>query len=576
MSGWRATLRRLEWPILWALVVVAFVLGMVGFSTTGESGYSVTDRVYRTLQLFVLGGNFEGRLGWELEVARFLAPGVMAYTASQALLVLFREQLRLLRLRFTRGHVIVCGLGRLGLKVTAAFLHRGERVVVIEDEGMDEWIGMAEEMGATVLLGDATTELMLRQARMEFARLIVVVCGSDGVNVETAMRAYTLKVEAGHVGPPLECHVHIVEEDLCALFREHRVFKDTGDRFRVLLFDIYESSARLLFREYPLDRERIGPEDGRTVHLIVVGFGQMGESVLLQAARTGHFANGRRLRVTVIDQDPAVRQRRLMRRYSQLEKVCDVEFRAMEADSAEAFAAVREIASQQDALVSVAVCFDDDARGLSIALALLPGVRPFGVPILLRMATDGGLTALLDAGIADSRFGGLLRPFPLIGLAADGEALIHREMDAGAMAAHAHFVENRRNGAHDPADPSLLPWDHLDEDLKDSNRQQADHIAVKLRAFGFTVVKGSGPAPEFTAEEVECLAKMEHARWNAGRFLSGWRFAPGKKNVELKTSPRLLPWADLPEDIRAYDREVVRNIPRIVALGGGQISRTGG
>ena len=69
MSGWRATLRRLEWPILWALVVLAFVLGMVGFSTAGGAGPSVADRVYRTLQLFVLGGNFEGRLGWELEVA---------------------------------------------------------------------------------------------------------------------------------------------------------------------------------------------------------------------------------------------------------------------------------------------------------------------------------------------------------------------------------------------------------------------------------------------------------------------------------------------------------------------------
>ena len=46
---------------------------------------------------------FTTELNWQLEVARFLAPGVMAYTATQALIVLFREQLSLLRLRFARA-----------------------------------------------------------------------------------------------------------------------------------------------------------------------------------------------------------------------------------------------------------------------------------------------------------------------------------------------------------------------------------------------------------------------------------------------------------------------------------------
>jgi hypothetical protein len=67
------------------------------------------------------------------------------------------------------------------------------------------------------------------------------------------------------------------------------------------------------------------------------------------------------------------------------------------------------------------------------------------------------------------------------------------------------------------------------------------------------------------------LARMEHARWNAERFLAGWSYAPGKKNVERKTSPWLVGWGELPEEIREYDREAVRNIPHLVALSGRRI-----
>lgn len=296
----------------------------------------------------------------------------------------------------------------------------------------------------------------------------------------------------------------------------------------------------------------------------------MGESVVLQAVRTGHFANGRQLRVTVIDHDPGPRQRRLLRRYPQLGTVCDIEFLTHEADAPEAFSAIAAIAARPDTLASVAVCFDDDTAGLSFALALLPRLKPFRVPILLRMNTDGGLTTLLDAHIAASRLAGLVKPFPLIGLSSESELLLHREMDAGAIAAHGDYVAKRRAASHDPADPALRPWDDLDEDLKDSNRQQADHIEVKLRSLGLAAsASATGTSvTAFTQEEIETLACMEHARWNADRFLSGWSFAPGKKNVELKTSPWLTGWDELPEEIREYDREAVRNIPHLVALSG--------
>jgi hypothetical protein len=46
--------------------------------------------------------------------------------------------------------------------------------------------------------------------------------------------------------------------------------------------------------------------------------------------------------------------------------------------------------------------------------------------------------------------------------------------------------------------------------------------------------------------------------------------------VENKTSPWLIGWDQLPEEIREYDREAVRNIPNLVKASGGRIVRTVG
>lgn len=569
----------IEWPLIWSLSLAAFVLGLVGFAKLPGGALPASEALYRSLQLFVFEGSFEEGLNWQLEVARLLAPGVTVYTATQALIELFREQLTLLRLRFKRGHVVVCGLGRAGSKVASDTLRRGEQVVVVEADGENKSIGMIKDRGATVLTGDATEAQMLCQARVEHAKLLVVVCGNDGINVETAIHAFELKRAATrNAGPVLECHVHIIEPDLRALFKDHRVFTDTGERFRVVLFNIYDSSARLLLRRHPLDRDRIAPDDPRSVHLIVIGFGLMGESLVLQAARGSHFANGRRLRVTVIDRDPVPHQACLRRRFPKLDSVCDLAFLAREADDAGTLAEVAALCADPQALATVAICFDDDARGLALALALLPKLKAMRVPILLRMTTDGGLTALLDNEIAVSRLAGLVKPFPVIGLSSESEVLLHREMDAGAVAVHEDYRAKRRQGTHDENDPSLRPWESLDEDLRDSCRQQADHIGVKLRAIGLaaTTRKDGDPVTDFTPAEVEILARMEHDRWNADRFLAGWSHAPGKKDVENKTSPWLIGWDVLPEEIREYDREAVRNIPNLVKASGGRIVRAGG
>lgn len=135
-----------------------------------------------------------------------------------------------------------------------------------------------------------------------------------------------------------------------------------------------------------------------------------------------------------------------------------------------------------------------------------------------------------------------------------------------ARAIHeAHVTQRVREQAAD--DLSLREWERLPTSLQDSNRFQADHIEVKLRAIGCEVVAASDrPAQpfKFTDEEVENLAEMEHGRWSAERITDGWVWGE-RKDIEKKASPYLLSWGQLPDEIKNYDRQAVRNIPQLLA-----------
>ncbi len=126
-------------------------------------------------------------------------------------------------------------------------------------------------------------------------------------------------------------------------------------------------------------------------------------------------------------------------------------------------------------------------------------------------------------------------------------------------------------------DPALAEWSALSDKFKDSNRQQADHILAKLRQTGYTLHKVEDrevSLMKFTDSEVEIMAEMEHGRWIAERLTDGWTWGKDR-DVIKKTSPYLVPWSELPEDVKEWDRETVRKIPEFLAKVGLVIRRGG-
>ena len=89
-----------------------------------------------------------------------------------------------------RGHIIVCGYGRMGRAVCHELVSAGIPFVAIDNrpESMEGF----ELPGAVALHGDATDDELLRRAHIDTARALVAVVGSDADNLFITMSARLL------------------------------------------------------------------------------------------------------------------------------------------------------------------------------------------------------------------------------------------------------------------------------------------------------------------------------------------------------------------------------------------------
>lgn len=572
----------LRWVVVAALVAATAVMGFNGFAkhfaSEGQSK-SIADMVYLTVQLFTLeSGAVDGPTPASLQLARFLGPMVSAYAVVNAMIGLFTVQLHRIWIRVRGNHVVVCGLGRKGGRLVEHLCDAGHRVVVIEPDEQNPQLAHCRELGCYVVQGRANDLWNLREAHIRGAKLLLAVAGDDGVNIETAVRAHDL-IEQSSRRQPLRCITHISDPNLQNVFRRHEVYTDESDPFELELFNAFETAARVMLREAGAG-DVAAATAGRENHLLIIGLGQLGRAILLRVLKDWEIEHPAdcRLHVSVVDTAAQQRRAAFEQRYPGLLDVAEVEFLHVDIHDPEiARGRFFDATDGRPPPQAVFVCLDDDSQALYAALTVR-GMVAADTPIVVRMSEEAGLATVL--GVTNLQDGCIpgVKAVGLLDIACSLELVLGGTREILAQAIHQGYVCDQLAGGNAQRDnPALAPWHRLPEALKQSNRAQADHIRVKLKLIGCELAPQPGyplRLLEFTDDEVERLAEVEHNRWMVERRAAGWIYG-AEKDVEQKVHPLLVAWNQLPEAAKGYNRDAVRRIPKVLAKADFEIRRAG-
>ena len=88
-----------------------------------------------------------------------------------------------------KNHIVVCGLGHVGVRVVESLKELGAPVVAIEKSKDSSFAPVVEELGVPVLYGDARRDALLIEAGVREAKTIVCATDDDLANLEVAIDA---------------------------------------------------------------------------------------------------------------------------------------------------------------------------------------------------------------------------------------------------------------------------------------------------------------------------------------------------------------------------------------------------
>jgi len=408
--------------------VVAIVLGFWGWSRVSEAhpgpaaqlAQHFLGRSYLTLQLFVLHPQELPRSDpWQLEMARFLAPVVLAIATVYVLTTTFRSRIRHLLLKIRRDHVIVCGAGVHGTRLAGILVGARTPVVLVDIDPRAPGMQGRRRPRESRLVADTVNGDTLHHAGVRHAARLIAVTGDDIVNAQIASTVRELSSKEGWRRNPL---VLVQTEDpaLARFLEDHairdRAAADTpasaqepsrggpGEALEVRAFGANALAAVALFGGGPMAGTVSGQDgDARLAeletdgdgHLLLAGDHGLLEAIVVTALRRGR---ARRLRAPAADASVSPLRITLVGRNAQ--SLCEgigrrwwldpavVDLRATDIDprTEPSLLASRSWSEWQSDISHAVVACEDEHASITIAVTLS---RVFGPAVkVTRVATQ--------------------------------------------------------------------------------------------------------------------------------------------------------------------------------------------
>ena len=116
-----------------------------------------------------------------------------------------------------RGHVIVVGLGAIGVRVVEDLVAAGRRVVVLELDPANRHLARARALDVPVVTGDATDTTVLATVNLASATAVAVLTSDDLVNVETGL---AVRDQLGERWPGVPVVLRVFDRELGVTIRE--------------------------------------------------------------------------------------------------------------------------------------------------------------------------------------------------------------------------------------------------------------------------------------------------------------------------------------------------------------------
>lgn len=394
--------------------------------------------------------------------------------------------------------------------------------------------------------------------------------GIADYNTLQALETFALGFHETPVGQSKPvCHLLLHDKTTLWLLQTLDLYPEINKKFEVYAFTMEDQWAKNVFcglggKAYPpLDREKIDSVSNKTVHFVIAGFSDLGESLALHAAFIAHFPNyvrnqALRTRITIVEKGLSMRKDAFIQRYANLfehsyyrcidldlkkitqyhdpfyhatrEDFVDVEWEFVDGNFYDPMLQrkLRLWGDDKNQILTLALCDDDCSRNFDRAFALPKNLYQNNITVLVRAEQSGvlekvreteGYNNLYPFGMDD---GGYDVRLPLL-----------------QMAKRLHYFYTCSYGQE--GTPTDMPVEKVEAawrnastfSMRYTNIYNVMTVATKMRSLGHEE-KDWNKFFALTKEEIETLSAVEHNRWSVERLILGFRPPTDTEREEIR------------------------------------------
>lgn len=593
-------LKNLKVPFI--LGIIAIILSIIGFilEIWGGPAYAewlkqsgviqnilhglstVEKAIYKTFQFTQFEYDVDG-YGDIIEnpflfLARWLAPIAFFWFAIDAYFLLIqsvRDESKLKKISRWKDHNIVCGYGEVGKRIVKSLAEQEKKVVVIDPCIEKDHFYTSDKKNCILIRQDAKIINSLSRSGFKNARDLIAVTGDDLKNFSILANARSM-LESENRQKSLIAFAHVDNSELISIVHDYTLFKTSDNNFDGRVFNADEIAARIVFNEHSPDIYKpIQDVKSPPAHVLIIGFNHFAQSLILQMGFSAHFINDVKTQVTVIDASIDQLKDQFLSRFENIHKTIDLE---LISDRPECL--TNELVakfSNKESMSAIYLCHQD----MTVQTLTLKRIKEIWNYQVDTIVCQSDHVPVPDWVSLDNKFH-VIDPFSR---ACTYDMIVAEKIEKLAESFHRNWLKNERIAFQKKLQeyeedlskglspkkpipkPSMVDWSELAEEYKQSNRSQALHLSVKLRTLGLAYCEQDDERPEAEyiddPELIKHMANMEHRRWNAHLYLTGWNFNKDRDD-SLKQHDNLTEWDALTDKIKQYDIDHIIEIPKML------------
>ena len=366
------------------------------------------------------------------------------------------------------------------------------------------------------------------------------------------------------------CHLLLHDKVTLWLLQTLDLYPEIHKKFELYAFTMEDQWAKNVFCGLgkgavypPLDREKIDTASNKTVHLVIAGFSDLGESMALHAALIAHFPNyvrnqTLRTRITIVDKAMTAKKDAFTQRYANLfehsyyrcidlmqhsmtlyheplyhssrEDFVDVEWEFVDGDFYDPLLQhkLQLWADNKEQLLTLALCDTDLSNNFNRAFALPKNFYQNEITVLV--ATES--SAMLEKVRETEGYHNL---YP-IGMDYCGYDIRLPLLQMAKRLNYFYTCSYGQDGT-----PTDMPTEKVEAawrklltfSMRYSNLYNVMTVATKMRSLGHEE-KDWDKFYALTQDEIETLSAVEHNRWSVERLILGFRPPTDMEREEIR------------------------------------------